>query len=408
VSVDFVHEKPAVLRRRPFALFWAARTLSASASQIQTVAAGWYLYSLTGSALDLGFLGLAEFAPALLLAFAAGHFADRHDRRTIVAACQAGNAAVAILLALGAASGTLSRGSIFALVAATGTARAFEHPTMAALMPGLVPAAVFARASAWSTSALKSAQAAGPALGGVLLAASAPIAFAAASAIFLMAASLSWRIGPSRAVSAREPFTLQSLFSGVAFVRSRPIILGTLSLDLFAVLFGGATALFPVFARDILMTGPEGLGLLRAAPAIGSLAMALTLTRFPVHRNVGARMFAAVAVFGLATIAFGLSANIYWSLAALAILGAADTVSVVIRFSLVQLQTPDAMRGRVSALNSLFIISSNQLGDFESGAAAALFGAVPAVLAGGAATILIALLWMTLFPSLRRLRTFDG
>jgi MFS family permease len=408
VSVEFVHEKAAALRHRPFALFWAARTLSTCAFQIQAVAAGWYLYLLTGSALDLGLLGLAEFAPALLLTFAAGHFADRHDRRAIVAACQAGHSAVAILLALGAASGTLSRGGIFALIAAAGTARAFEHPTMAALMPGLVPAGAFAKASAWSASAVKSAQAAGPVLGGVLLAASSPIAFAAASAIFLLTASLSWRIGPSRAVSAREPFTLQSVFSGVAFVRSRPILFGTLSLDLFAVLFGGVTALLPVFARDILMTGPEGLGLLRAAPAIGSLAMALALTLHPLSRDVGPRLFAAVSVFGLATIVFGLSSNIYLSLAALAILGAADTVSVVIRFSLVQLQTPDTMRGRVSALNSLFILSSNQLGDFESGAAAALFGAVPAVLIGGSATILIALLWMALFPGLRRLRSYNG
>jgi MFS family permease len=408
VSVEFANQKTPVLRHRRFALFWASRTLSTSAFQIQTVAAGWYLYLLTGSALDLGFLGLAEFAPALLLAFIAGHLADRHDRRTIVAACQAAHAGVAGLLALGAASGSLSRAGIFALIAAAGTARAFEHPTMAALMPGLVPVPAFARANAWSASAVKTAQAAGPALGGLLLAASSSIAFAAASAIFFLAASLSWRIGPSRAASAREPFTLQSVFSGVAFVRSKPILFGTLSLDLFAVLFGGVTALFPVFARDILGTGPEGLGLLRAAPAIGSLAMALALTRYPLSRNVGARLFAAVSVFGLATILFGLSHNIYLSLAALTIMGAADAVSVVIRFALVQLQTPDAMRGRVSALNSLFIFSSNQLGDFESGAAAALFGAVPAVLLGGGATILVALLWMMLFPSLRHLRTYEG
>jgi MFS family permease len=408
VSLEFVDEKKAVLRHRPFALFWAARTLSTSAYQIQAVAAGWSLYLLTGSALDLGLLGLAEFAPALLFAFIAGHFADRHDRRTIVAACQASHAAVAILLALGAASGTLSRSSIFVLIRAAGTARAFEHPTMAALMPGLVPASVFPKASAWSASAIKSAQAVGPALGGVLLAASTPIAFVAASAVFLVAAGLSWRIGPSRAAAGREPFTLQSLFSGVAFIRSKPILLGTLSLDLFAVLFGGVTALFPVFARDVLMTGPEGLGLLRAAPAIGSLAMALALTRYPLSQNVGAHLFAAVSLFGLATIVFGLSVNMYLSLAALATLGAADTVSVIIRFSLVQLQTPDAMRGRVSALNSLFILSSNQLGDFESGAAAALLGAVPAVLLGGGATILIALIWMTFFPSLRQLSTYEG
>jgi MFS family permease len=408
VSVDFINNKAAVLRHRPFARFWAARTLSASAFQIQAVAAGWYLYLRTGSALDLGLLGLAEFVPALLFVLFAGHFADRYDRRKIVTACQSCHAAIALFLAFGAASGTLGRGGIFALIAAAGTARAFEHPTMAALMPSLVPPAIFPRASAWSALAIKAAQVAGPALGGMLLAAGTPIAFAAASVIFLAAAGFSWRVGPSLAVQEREPFTLQSFFSGIAFVRNRPIILGTLSLDLFAVLFGGVTALLPVFAHDILRTGPEGLGLLRAAPAIGALALAAAMTRHPVSRNVGALMFAAVSVFGFATVIFGLSQNVYLSLAALAILGAADTVSVVIRFSLVQIQTPDGMRGRVSALNSLFIVSSNTLGDFESGAAAALFGAVPAVLLGGGATILIALLWMVLFPSLRQLRTYEG
>ncbi len=385
-----------------------ARTLSASALQIQTVAAGWYLYLLTGSALDLGFLGLAEFVPALLLAFAAGHFADRHDRRTIVTICQVCLGSVALSFALGVASGGLSREGVFALIAAAGTARAFEHPTMAALMPGLLPAALFPRGSAWTASAVKGAQAAGPALGGVLSALGIPLAFAAASVIFLTAAFLSWRIGPARTANAREPFTLKSLFSGVAFVRRKPMILGTLSLDLFAVLFGGVTALLPIFARDILSVGPEGLGVLRAAPALGALVMAVALTRFPIRRKAGALMFAAVSVYGLATVVFGLSQNVYLSLAALATLGAADTISVVIRFSLVQLQTPDFMRGRVSALNSLFILSSNQLGDFESGAAAALLGTVPAVLFGGGATIAVAILWMALFPELRRLQTFEG
>jgi MFS family permease len=408
VSVDFVNEKAAVLGHRRFAYFWTARTLSTSAFQIQAVAAGWHLYLLTGSALDLGFLGLAEFVPALLLVLFAGHFADRYDRRKIVTACQSCHAAIALLLAFGAADGILGRGGIFALIAAAGTARAFEHPTMAALMPGLVPIAIFPRASAWSAVAIKAAQVMGPALGGVLLAAGTPAGFAAASMIFLIAASFSWRIGPSRTVPPREPFTLQSFFSGIGFARRKPIILGTLSLDLFAVLFGGVTALLPVFAHDILKTGPEGLGLLRAAPALGALCMAAALTRYPISRNVGALMFTAVSMFGFATVIFGLSHNIYLSLAALATLGAADTVSVVIRFSLVQIQTPDAMRGRVSALNSLFIVTSNTLGDFESGAAAALFGAVPAVLIGGGATILIALLWMVLFPSLRRLGTYEG
>ncbi len=398
----------SVLRHKPFAKFWAARALSAAALQMQAVAVGWYLYSITGRALDLGLLGLAQFIPVVLFSLIAGHFADRHDRRAIATGAQACMALTAGMLALGIVVGALGRPAIFALVALAGTARAFEHPTMAALMPSLIPIALFSRASALSASAIQTAQIIGPALGGVLLIISPVAAFGAASAMFLAASILTWGIGKSLTVRIREPLTMKSLFSGIAFVRSRPVILGTLSLDLFAVLLGGVTALLPIFAQDILKAGPAGLGVLRAAPAVGALTMSIVLAHYPLKQRVGALMFASVAVFGLATIVFGLSDNLFLSLAALATLGAADVISVVIRSSLVQLQTPDAMRGRVSALNSLFIGASNQLGDFESGAAAALLGAIPAVLVGGGGTILIALLWMVLFPDLRRLQSLEG
>jgi hypothetical protein len=233
-------------------------------------------------------------------------------------------------------------------------------------------------------------------------------AFAMTGAFFAIAALLTSLIRVERAVRPREPLTLNALFSGIGFVRSRPVILGTLSLDLFAVLLGGAVALLPVYARDILKAGPVSLGLLRSAPALGALAMSVVLAHYPLKQRVGHLMFAAVSVFGLATIVFGLSGNIVLSLVALAVRGAADVVSVVIRFSLVQLQTPDEMRGRVSALNSLFVGASNQLGDFEAGSMAALIGAVPAVLLGGAGTVMTALIWMRLFPELRRLQTFEG
>jgi MFS family permease len=397
-----------LFRHPRFAKFWAARILSTSAFQIQAVAIGWYLYAMTGRALDLGMLGLAAFIPVAFFSLFAGHFADRHDRRRIVAICQFCSAAVSALLAAGAYAEFLRPASIFALMAVAGTARTFEHPTMAALMPSLVRVSLFPKASALTAAANQMAQIVGPALGGALLILSPVAALGAASCLFVAATLLSWRIGKSRAARVREPIALKSLFSGVAYVKSNPLILGTLSLDLFAVLLGGVTALLPIFAHDILKIGPSGLGFLRAAPPVGALAMSIVLARYPLRHRVGALMFAAVSVFGAATIVFGLSTNLFLSLAALSILGAADVVSVVIRFSLVQLQTPDFMRGRVSALNSLFIGASNQLGDFESGAAAALLGAVPAVLLGGGGTIAVALLWMMLFPELRRLQTLEG
>jgi MFS family permease len=397
-----------VLRHRAFALFWFARVGSTGAYHMQAVAIGWQVYALTDSALALGLIGLVQLLPVIVLTFVAGPLADRFDRARIASLCQIVHGGCAALLAIGTVGGWLTVGGIFALVAVVGAARAFESPTMAALVPGLVPPALLPSATAWSASANQTAQIVGPALGGLLYGIGPMVAFTTAAALFWSASVLSALIRAERVVRQREPVTLKSLFSGIGFVRSRPIVLGTLSLDLFAVLLGGAVALLPIYARDILHTGPWGLGVLRASPALGALAISVWLANHPLRRRVGRTLFAVTILFGLATMVFGVSTSLPLSMAALATLGAADVVSVVIRFSLVQLQTPDAMRGRVSALNSLFVGTSNQLGDFESGATAALFGTVPAVLLGGIGTILVALIWMRLFPDLRRIDRLEG
>ena len=367
-----------------------------------SVAVGWRVYELTGSAFDLGLVGLAQFLPVVLLTLLVGHVADRYDRRRIVAICQVAEAVAGLILAVGAATGALPVAGIFAVVALVGAARAFESPTLSALMPGLVGEARLQQASAWSASANQTATIVGPAAGGLLYALGAAVPFALAAFLFLAASVLVSLIQLERALAPREAPTLRSVFSGIIFIWENPAMLGAISLDLFAVLFGGATALLPIYARDILHTGSWGLGILRAAPAVGALTMSVLLARRPLKRHAGRLMFGAVVVFGLATAVFALSRSLPLSLAALVMLGAADVVSVVIRFSLVQMRTPDAMRGRVSAVNMLFVGTSNQLGEFESGATAALLGTVPATLLGGLGTIAVALLWMRWFPSLRK------
>ncbi|HTZ78522.1 MAG TPA: MFS transporter [Stellaceae bacterium] len=392
----------------PFALFWFSRVLSTVAFQIQAVAVGWTIYALTDSAFALGLVGLAQFLPMVALTLVVGQVADRYDRRRVIAICQTVEATAAIAFTLGTLGGWLGRDAILALLVVVGAARAFEGPTLAALVPGLVSRAELQRATAWSASANQTAQIVGPAIGGLLYAVGPTAAFATAATMFLAAAvcaSLIRMVAPAR---PRERVTLASIFSGIVFIRSRPVLLGVISLDLFAVLLGGATALLPIYARDILGTGPWGLGLLRAAPAVGALAMSVVLGRNPMEHRVGPTLFVAVITFGLATMLFGISTDLRLSLAALALLGASDVVSVVIRFALVQLQTPDEMRGRVSAVNYLFVGTSNQLGEFESGLTAALFGAVPAVLLGGFGTVLVALLWMRIFPQLRRIHSLEG
>ena len=393
------------MRHRPFALFWCARVSSVIAFQIQGVAVGWQIYALTGSAWYLGLVGLAQFLPMFLLTLVVGHVADRYDRRRVARICQIVEVAAAGMLAAGSFSGWQSKESILVIMLIAGAARAFEYPTMHALVPTLVPSFLIPRAVAWSASASQSASIIGPALGGLLYAFGPTTAYATSSLLFLAASSFIAFIRVERTMPGREPPSLRSLFAGIAFIRSQPVILGAISMDLFAVLLGGATALLPVYARDILLTGPWGLGLLRAAPAVGALLMSLYLARHPLRRRVGRIMFASVGLFGIATITFALSTSFILSLGTLAILGAADVISVVIRSSLVQIETPDEMRGRVSAVNSLFIGTSNQLGEFESGATAAWFGTVPAVVIGGIGTLIVVVLWIRLFPQLVRTDT---
>lgn len=398
----------SLLRHPPFVFYWLARIFSVVAFAGQGVAVGWHLYALTGSALDLGLLGLMQFAPTVVLTLVVGHVADRFDRRRIAGICQLIQGLAAAVLAAGLVMGWLDRAAIFALIAISASARAFEWPTMAALLPSLVSRGMLPVATAWAITANQLAQIGGPAFGGFLYAFSPSAAFATPSVLFMFAALATSQVPATVPARRTGGTTLASLFSGFAFVYSRRLLLGVLSLDLFAVLFGGAVALLPIYARDILQTGPWGLGVLRAAPALGALGMSVVLARFPLTGSVGPLLFTAVIAFGAATVVFGVSTWLPLSLVALFALGAADVVSVVIRFSLVQLQTPDEMRGRVSAVNALFIGTSNQLGEFESGVAAALMGVVASVVFGGCATIAVAVIWMWLFPELRRVRKLDG
>ncbi len=392
---------------RPFALYIIGRGFSRFAAQMAVVAMGWQVYELTDSAFMLGMVGLAQFTPMALLTFLAGHAADRYDRQRVVQLCQIAEGLAAALLAWGSWEGWLTVETIFAAVALFGVAAAFESPASAALLPGVTPKGALQRATAISTAVFQMAVICGPAISGLLYAAGSFVPYTAMALFWLIASFANGAIVPEREDTGRPPPRLADLFAGIGFVRRDKPILGTISLDLFAVLLGGATALMPIFARDILHTGPLGLGLLRACPAVGALAMTFVLARHSLQRNVGLRMFQAVILFGLATIVFGLSRSFWLSGLALIVMGAADTISVVIRTSLVQLRTPDDMRGRVGAVNFLFINASNQLGEFESGVTAALFGAVPAVLIGGAGTVLVAGLWMWLFPSLRDLQRLE-
>ena len=387
-----------------FTRFWLARVLTASGFQIQSVAVAWQVYELTGSALDLGLVGLMQFIPRLVLLPFAGDLADRLDRRRLVAASQGAQAVAMGVLASLTLAGAVSRELIFLLLIIMGAARTFEMPTTQALLPALVPDALLPRAVAMSASAMQAATIAGPALAGVLYTLGAGRVHALAAVAFACATGLTLAVRPLR---RQEPVSGEAsgwarFLEGLRFVRDHRPILGAISLDMMAVLLGGATALLPMVAAELLYTGPWGLGVLRSAPAAGALVTSLWLARHPLRGGVGLKMFAAVAVFGLATIAFGLSRSLGLSVLILVVLGAADMVSVVFRQAYVQLQTPDSMRGRVSAVNALFIGASNQLGEFESGLTAEWFGLVPAILLGGAGTLVVAGLWWRWFPELAR------
>ena len=392
----------SLLRQRSFLLFLLSRILSQGAIQVQTVAVGWQLYELTDSALDLGLLGLAQFLPILLLTLPAGHVADTYPRKIVVGLCRIAEGAALLALALGSLAGWLDREHIFALVFVLGIARAFEMPAQQALLPGVVPAKLFPRAVSLSTTCNQLATICGPALSGALVAiGGAEAAYLPASLALFAAGALAFAIIVPPVIRAGTGGGLARVFEGLTFLASRPVLLGAISLDMVAVLLGSVVALYPIFARDVLEVGAWGLGLLRAAPAVGAMTMGLMLAVRPLGARSGRRMFAAVIVFGLAIGTFALSTSLILSLAVLVVAGAADVVSVVMRQSLVQLGTPDEMRGRVAAVNALFIGASNQLGDFRAGAAAAAFGPVTAAALGGLCTVAVALIWMRLFPGLR-------
>jgi MFS family permease len=398
-----------LLRQPSFLFFLLSRSLTRFSSQIGAVAIGWQIYDITGSAFDLGMVGLVQFLPTALLVFVAGHAADRFERKRVVQLCQLAEAATALFLALGSYGGWLKEVHIFIATFVLGMAGAFESPTIGALLPLITPQGSLQRATALSSAAAQVATITGPALGGMAYAFAPGLPYGIMLVFWLLATLLTGAITITEPEPAKDAATADAddIFAGVRFIRSNPAILGTISLDLFAVLFGGVTALLPIYARDILDAGPFGLGILRAAPAVGALIMTGILARHAIDRRVGMRMFQAVIVFGVATVVFAVSRSMWLSVLALAVLGAADTISVVIRFSLVQLSTPNEMRGRVGAVNFLFINASNYLGQFESGVAAALLGTVASAVLGGVATVAIALSWMRLFPSLREVEKLE-
>jgi MFS family permease len=394
-------------RHRSFVRFWCARTFTNGAFMMQGVAVGWQIYDLTNDPFDLGLVGLVQFIPLLALSVVIGQVADRFDRRVVVGAGQVGKALAALALAIGTARGSLTRDAMLAILFLSGTARAFEMPTIHALLPGIVPAALLPRAIAASASAQQTAVICGPSIGGFMYTTLGPTAvYATCTAVFIAASVLISLVqllprNDARAAE-RKPISWQTLFAGFSYIRSRPILLGAISLDLFAVLLGGVTALLPIYARDILQAGPWAFGLLRSAPAVGALAISVILAHRSIGSHAGRIMFVAVGIYGAASFLFGLSTSVVLSFMALAIYGASDAISVVIRQSLVQMRTPYDMLGRVLAVNSMFTGSSGSLGEFRAGAVAAWLGAVPSALIGGAGAIAVMLIWMWAFPQLRR------
>ena len=392
----------AVLKHRNFSFYLSARLLATVAMQMVNVAIGWQVYQITHSVTDLGLVGLAQFAPFVVLILIAGQAADRYSRVRITQYCYALQFISCALLLLFTSQATTTVWPIFAILALNGTARAFSMPAGQAVVMNLVPTEQFGNATALSSSGFHVAVIAGPMLGGLLYILGPHAVYLVSSLLLLLSIGLMAQVGVTRQQSTREPATLRTVLEGLRFVWSRPAVLGAISLDLFAVLFGGAVALLPVYANDILHVGPIGLGLLRSAPALGAAMTAIVLAFTPIKRHAGRWMFGGVALFGVATIVFGLSTSVVLSVIMLALTGAGDMISVYIRHILVQLETPDAIRGRVSAVNSVFIGASNELGEFESGITAGWFGPLPAVVVGGVATLVVTGLWMVGFPVLRK------
>jgi MFS family permease len=386
-----------------FSLYQLARFCIVLATEMQSVAVGWQVYEITKRPLDLGLVGLAQFLPGVLLFLVSGHVADRYDRRKVVVACYAAFGGCSGLLLFSAWRHTHSVYPIYVVVILIGIVRAFNAPVSRALLPQLVPDEHFPNAVAWASSVFQTATILGPSAGGVVYAvARGPWAvYALAALAATMATVCAWQIKVESKARAREPINVANVLAGFHYIWRQKLILGAISLDLFAVLLGGAVALLPVYAREILMTGPWGLGILRSAPGIGAAAMAVYLAHKPLRGRVGAKMLWCVAGFGVFTILFGISRSLTLSLIALVFVGASDMVSVIVRSTLIQIATPDAMRGRVNAVDMVFIGASNELGQFESGLTAHWFGTVPAVVLGGVGTLLVTAGWAWLFPELR-------
>lgn len=398
-------ESQSLKHQRSFALFWVMRLATTTAFFMLTVAVGWQIYDMTGSALDLGYVGLVQFVPFVLLAVVVGPIVDRVDRRAIARTCQIAKAVCTVVLAIGSAKGWLTREAIFAVLFVIGTARVFETPTLHALVPGLVPVTLLPRAIAASATANQTSVICGPALGGLLYGFGPTVVYTTCAVVFVIASVLVSMIPRDNAAREKRPISIANILAGFAFIWQRPLLLGAITLDLLSVMLGGVTALLPIYAKDILMTGPEGLGFLRSAPAVGALGMSIFLAHHAIERRAGTVIFATTAIFGLSALAFALSNSLWLSCAALVVYGASDAISVVIRHALVQIRTPRDMLGRVMAVNSLFTGTSTTLGEFRAGAMAAAFGATAAAVAGGIGTVLVVLLWARIFPDLRRVKT---
>jgi MFS family permease len=396
----------AALQHRDFAVFAIARFCATLAWQVLGATVGYQIYQLTRDPVALALVGLAQFLPFVLCVLPAGQVADRFDRRLVLVCAYAVEAACALALLWFTLSGTKASWPVFLAMTVFGAGRAFWMPTGQAMTPNLVPREVFPAAVAVNSTLFTTGIIVGPALSGVLLLRGPQAAYGVVVALLIVMIVLMLTIRPVRASSAQRPFRLSNLLEGLRFVFHRRTVLGAISLDLFAVLFGGATAMMPIYASDVLHVGPVGYGMLRASPGLGAAVVAALLAFSPIQRNVGRWMFSGVGVFGCATIVFALSKIFLLSLAALFLLGAGDMLSVFVRQLLVQLETPDSIRGRVSAVASMFIGASNELGEFESGLAARAFGLVPSVVLGGLATLLVVAVYMKVFPELRTMREF--
>ncbi len=407
ISADALPPSPQALSYRGFRFFWLTTLLVSFAVQIMSVSIAWQIYDVTGSALLLGLVGLSLFLPALVLMLVTGLAADRFNRRIIMAICLGVELACALGFLVFVNTKADAVWPIFAILVALGTARAFWNPAAQSLAPNLVPAEALANAITVNTSAWQSASIIGPAVGGLLYGVAPGLAFGTGAGLLVIALVCVLMIPRPANRQSHQATSLETMLAGFRYIFTQKVVLGAISLDMFAVLMGGAVALLPIYAKDILHAGPQELGLLRAAPGVGAILMGLVLTRFPIRDNAGKTLFLFVGLFGVFTVVFGLSTTAWLSIPALALVGASDMVSVTIRETIMQLWTPEEVRGRVNAVNSVFIGASNELGEFRAGSVAALIGPVPAVVIGGVGSIAIAVIWSRAFPGLREQKTLD-